>query len=303
MTEVKDKKLFPCIWQAIIILCACFFITISLGVAVAIFKLILQGKIPDQLMTDLYGFFAGTINLIALGLPALGILFFTKTSFKKFFHFKNVHFSYILAAIIMLMGCKIINSEIDNITRFFLPMPEFIGNIFKQIFSCNIIIQFYILVFVAGITEELLFRGVILRAFLTHYSEKKSILVSAAMFSLFHLNPYQMISAFVLGIVFGWLYVKTKSIWFCIFCHGFSNFIVFIGMLMPYKISGWNNHEGNYSEIAFQPLWFNILGLILLVIGFTVLYRLINKNTPDSSTNDKNTESSPDLQDLEQTPI
>ena len=49
------------------------------------------------------------------------------------------------------------------------------------------------------------------------------VLVSAILFSLLHMNPAQMLVAFILGLFLGWLYVITLSIWPCIICHVANN--------------------------------------------------------------------------------
>ena len=48
-------------------------------------------------------------------------------------------------------------------------------------------------VIVAPLTEELLFRGVILRGLLLHYSAPKAVIASSLMFGLVHLNPWQAV--------------------------------------------------------------------------------------------------------------
>ena len=67
-------------------------------------------------------------------------------------------------------------------------------------------------VVIAPITEEILFRGIILRGLLGRWNEWAAIFVSAALFALMHFNPAQAPIAFALGTVLGWVYVRTRSI-------------------------------------------------------------------------------------------
>lgn len=78
----------------------------------------------------------------------------------------------------------------------------------------------------APMLEEMLFRGIILRSFLLQYSRTASILGSAALFGLAHLNVYQFITAFIVGVVAGWLYERTRSLWPCILLHASYNAFV-----------------------------------------------------------------------------
>jgi uncharacterized protein len=78
----------------------------------------------------------------------------------------------------------------------------------------------------APFLEEMLFRGIILRSFLLQYSRTASILGSATLFGIAHLNIYQFVTAFIVGIVAGWLYERTRSLWPCILLHASYNIFV-----------------------------------------------------------------------------
>lgn len=80
----------------------------------------------------------------------------------------------------------------------------------------------------APILEELIFRGIILEGFLKRYSPTKAIIWSSVLFGLAHMNPWQFISAFAMGILLGWVYHRTQSLWPCIFIHFVNNFLAFI---------------------------------------------------------------------------
>lgn len=81
---------------------------------------------------------------------------------------------------------------------------------------------------VAPFLEEMLFRGILLRGFLAYYSADVSIILSALIFGLVHLNIYQIPGAFIMGLFLGWLFYKSKSLWPSIFTHAFYNFGVFL---------------------------------------------------------------------------
>jgi hypothetical protein len=76
---------------------------------------------------------------------------------------------------------------------------------------------------IAPLVEEILFRGIVLRGLLHHYSPGVAITLSACLFAIFHFNLYQLLVAFVMGIFFGWIYLKSRSLWPCIFGHACYN--------------------------------------------------------------------------------
>ena len=66
---------------------------------------------------------------------------------------------------------------------------------------------------VVPILEEFLFRGAIEGHLLRKgWSPKWAILVSALIFGIIHGNPAQIPFAFLIGLLFGWLYYRTGSL-------------------------------------------------------------------------------------------
>lgn len=74
------------------------------------------------------------------------------------------------------------------------------------------------------ISEELLFRGVLLRL-LKPWGKQTAIVISALMFGAFHGNIIQIPFAFLVGLVLGYVTVEY-SIWWAIVLHIFNNLVM-----------------------------------------------------------------------------
>ncbi|MCD7899721.1 MAG: CPBP family intramembrane metalloprotease [Bacteroides sp.] len=84
------------------------------------------------------------------------------------------------------------------------------------------------------ILEELLFRGAITKALLQTYNPGKAIILSALIFGIFHINPAQVVSAGLIGVVLAWIYYKTASLIPCILLHVLNNSLsVFLSTKYP----------------------------------------------------------------------
>ena len=80
------------------------------------------------------------------------------------------------------------------------------------------------IVLMAPLTEELIFRAGIQRVLLQRGVRSIwVILCSSFLFALVHANPAQIPVAMMMGVLFGWLYVRTGSIWPCVFAHVVNN--------------------------------------------------------------------------------
>jgi membrane protease YdiL (CAAX protease family) len=63
-----------------------------------------------------------------------------------------------------------------------------------------------------AVAEELVFRGVLTRALVQRVRPIGAVLISAAVFALYHVFPPQMVSTFALGIVLAWITLRSRSI-------------------------------------------------------------------------------------------
>ena len=132
----------------------------------------------------------------------------------------------------------------------------------------------------APILEEILFRGIILDGFLKNYSPTKAIVWSAVIFGLIHMNPYQFIGATLVGILMGWIYWRTRSLWLCILIHFINNslgfFLNWIFELPEDSLEGTRALMNNDSQ------YFTMLGVaaLVVVVGLFLLDRFMEKATP-----------------------
>jgi membrane protease YdiL (CAAX protease family) len=171
--------------------------------------------------------------------------------------------------VIAVVGIGIVASELDNLTRMVLPMPDFMAELLKDVISGGFGMAL-VLVVVAPLTEELLFRGLILRGLLQRYGTVPAVMLSALLFALVHANPYQFASAITMGVFLAWLLVRTRSLWPCIIAHALFNCH---GIVLPiltdtfgFEIRGYTGTPGD-GPVMFQPPWFDALGLVLVGLG------------------------------------
>ena len=103
------------------------------------------------------------------------------------------------------------------------------------------------------------------------------------LFAIIHLNPWQFIGALLLGVIFGWWFVQTRSLIPCLFGHAVFNAFPLI-LRTTVKIPGYT-----IGPNTFQPLWFDILGLVLVGIGGLALitaFQYIDDSTPEDSSDE-----------------
>ncbi|MBQ9555090.1 MAG: CPBP family intramembrane metalloprotease [Muribaculaceae bacterium] len=103
----------------------------------------------------------------------------------------------------------------------------------KQLLDIHSISQLlhtlFVVGFMAGLSEEMLFRGAMLRTMQdSRMSAHAVVWVVAIVFSAFHLQFYGFIPRMVLGLWLGYLLVWTRSLWVPIIAHTLNNSTVVI---------------------------------------------------------------------------
>ncbi len=148
-----------------------------------------------------------------------------------------------------------------------IPMPESIRLKFEQMITLNLQ-GFLTIAIAAPLLEEFIFRGVLLKSLLNNYTPKKAIIWSAILFGIAHMNPWQFIPAFLIGLLIGWIYWKTQSIWPGILIHFINNTFSFtIGYVT-------NDINTSFYELFGGPLAYTILIIVSILVSFGLIFWL-----------------------------
>ncbi len=165
----------------------------------------------------------------------------------------------------------------------YLPAPAWFWEMFNKIFEGDFgwLGAFMKVAVVAPIVEELIFRGLILQGFRKNYSGFTAVVMSALLFALFHLNPWQFPATFVLGLLLGWIVLRTNSIVLAILGHSINNFLVLL------SITYWDKISAHAFYLLEKENRYYISSLIVLLSLLFLYVFSIQKskkvNTPKSS--------------------
>ena len=85
----------------------------------------------------------------------------------------------------------------------------------------------------APFSEELFFRGALTGAFAQRLGAFTP-LASGAIFGAAHLEPRAFPALFVLGVLLGWLYMQTRSLFPGVAVHAANNLLALIAALLAH---------------------------------------------------------------------
>ena len=102
-------------------------------------------------------------------------------------------------------------------------MPEYLKDALELLTKGPLWVSLISVSIFAPLFEEWLCRGLVLRGLLKHMNPTGAILTSAAFFAVLHMNPWQAIPAFILGVLFGYVYYRTGSLKLTMLMHCVNN--------------------------------------------------------------------------------
>lgn len=127
----------------------------------------------------------------------------------------------ILLVALLTFSAAFLSEAINNC----LPeMPDYLKEALSVATGGNFLLNFLCVALMAPVLEEFLCRGLVLRGIVRNGgSPSVAILVSALFFALIHGNLWQAIPAFLLGVLFGYVYYKTDCLWLSVIMHFTNN--------------------------------------------------------------------------------
>ncbi len=175
-----------------------------------------------------------------------------------------------LALITVALTCgTMISADLPNYWNYKLTTAspalksfyDMVTEILQQMTGGPLWSSFLLAAIFAPIFEEWLCRGMILRGLLTKMKPVWAIVVSALFFALIHMNPWQALNAFIIGLVMGYVYYKTGSLLLTMLIHFVNNGTAVILSQFP-----------SLQEVDF---WIDMMPrttyMIIYVLGLVVL--------------------------------
>lgn len=124
----------------------------------------------------------------------------------------------ILCSVALVVGAIMCGNALGGL----LALPDWLKSDFEVLGQT--VLGAICIALVAPWVEELMFRGAIMQSLATEgASPWRSITLSALIFGLIHINPAQILFAFLMGLALGWITWCTRSLWPAIVGHVLNN--------------------------------------------------------------------------------
>ncbi|MBC6971474.1 CPBP family intramembrane metalloprotease [Bacillus sp. Xin] len=216
-----------------------------------------------------------TSILVLYVFPSVWLFYQCKRHRVPFTVFMNRRESFNFLQVLMITGMLCLFSYgylVLYMYSFAWITPNFIIDILNEPIIGNAggyISQYIIIVLVAPIICEFVFRGFLFQRFAAKWGTGKGMIVAAILFGCFHID---FLGAVVFSIVLTIVYMRTKSLLMPITIHMLNNATVLITSFMVSK-------EEKMSLADFSTYTPFLTGLIIFIIGlnFVLVFLFMNR--------------------------
>jgi len=217
-------------------------------------------------------------------IPPLAFLIVKKYDLKKVLRLNKASFmNYFIIFWIMVFAIPAVNS----LNQLYLLLLKYLfGNVRTTAVpvasdAASLLLNILVIGGAAGICEEILFRGTLLRGF-EKLGPAKSIILTAILFGMWHMYFTSFLGTFLLGLLIGYIVYRTNSLYCGMFAHFINNSAaVLLGFAAQYildrvqtkgidDINAQLDINSYYSELLNGPSM-QLVGIIV-GWGFIILF-------------------------------
>ena len=155
------------------------------------------------------------------------------------------------------------------------------------------LIYVFLLCIVPAFCEDLLFRGCILSG-LRKLGDHKAVIISAVIFMLMHGGPDQTVHQLIIGVVLGYAFIASGTIWVPVIVHFFNNFIALTAAYITRNVEVVETVVPTWGQIFLQfasAIVTAIIGVYLVYFCLEALKKIRKKKETDKEQIEINKES------------
>ncbi len=187
-----------------------------------------------------------------------------------------------LVGLVMLIIMFSLSAYLVSFYLLSLAAPSFVEGVMRQVANSpsprstapafSNLLTAIAFIIVAPITEEFIFRGIILQRWASKWGMPSALVASGVLFGILHAN---FVGLSLFGIVMGVLYIKTRTLLVPMACHAFNNSLAVGASLLS---TGTKTTSAVNGLEQLRSGWW--VGVVLMMISLPFLVRFLSRNWP-----------------------
>jgi membrane protease YdiL (CAAX protease family) len=210
-------------------------------------------------------------QILIILLPVLLVLKIFKLPIKETLRLKAPKLKEVVLVPFIAISATVLVALISQAINTIYPFPaeylEKLGKLFEM--DMPMWRSFLIIAVAPGICEELLFRGLMPR-FFEKYGIKVNIVLTALLFAAFHLDPFRFLPVFLLGMLLGYLTLRSGSIVNSMISHAINNSLALF--MTAFAGSSWLRLFISSQEDL--KYWLAVPAILILIIALYLFHKV-----------------------------
>ncbi len=235
------------------------------------------GRMPDlesAMVARLFAMAPVVIIALVSARPSLALRFKAPGAKNVLYAILLAFFSYLAVKVLVTF----IASAIISTGR---ELPQ---NLVDQVLSnAPVLLEALLLCVFAPFTEEILFRGMVQNSFERRFG-LAAFVIAGLLFGWTHAEPLSIINGALTGLLLGYIYIKTRSLWMPIIFHAVYNFLAFTFVPDIFVINlPWTLGLFPAQSMDFSNFNYTVYSIGIAAIGLLMSYvmlRLIALHNP-----------------------
>lgn len=160
--------------------------------------------------------------------------------------------------------------SIDHLVRYLLMVHH----------PVDIAVNLLMIALIPAIGEEIIFRGCLQQIFIKAFKNPHiGILVTAIIFSAVHFQFYGFLPRVFLGMLLGYLFYWSKSIWLSAGAHFFNNGLAVLSASVSSMHTKWLDSD----SVAEFSWWWILLSALLVAAGMNIIHNIYVKRRENTT--------------------
>ncbi len=265
--------------ERIFILAALLILGLIIGSVIGVIYPLVSGQ--DVMSLNSLRFMQISSQIFTFVLPPILYAMLIKENPKESLGIKNVSYHWFIIGFVMVYAILPLNNvfaewnaglklpeSMSRIEELIKEMYESSAVVLEKLVNVNTFGGFVInLIMIAGLAalgEELLFRSIIQTSLIkTCKNAHVGIIIASAIFSFIHFDFYAFIPRLVLGMLLGYMFYYSRSIWVSMFIH-FVNNATAVVIYYLNNIGVTNVDVETFGQTQLLPLLISIALMIVL---------------------------------------
>ncbi len=233
----------------------------------------------------IYEAYIGLSYLLPMISAFIPVMLLVRIPLKVALPFKRTPIAVATPATLAGLGCSTVGVFIASVLLSFFQSAGFDYNVTQPEIPETMVgklMYVFIIGVLPAIFEEFLFRGYMLQS-LRRFGDVFAIIISSLIFALFHGNFAQLPNAFIMGVAFAFIAVRTGSIATGMVIHFINNSVITV--LDIFLLSNLDEITSGMLTLVYLAVYFlfGVIGFVVLLAKFPKFFQIRKSTSPLSA--------------------